>query len=263
MKSIFSWVAVFLLASSAPAQTTGVIVTGVGASGTWGTSLDFANPGSAPLRFNLIPDRRQCVAAPCDYVIPPNGTISIGPESLQGPLQTVIVVPEEGSATPVVRAHVLDVATRRGADLLAVSARSIQERSAPQGLSFPGVTRNATTHANLILAGISATPATFPTDTFAANIQLFDHDGNPLGNRLVANNCAPSVGEAPAHCPDLFLVDVVAQLGVEAIEGGQLSVTMMAIDPPNVPLSQAASIWGALASVSSDVPSAVIGGANP
>jgi len=263
MKSILSCFAVLLLASSVPAQTTGVIVTGVGASGTWGTSLDFANPGSAPLRFNLIPDRRQCVAAPCDYVIPPNGTLTVGPGSLQGALQTVIVVPEEGSATPVVRAHVLDVATRRGADLLAVSARSIQERSLPQVLSFPGVTRNATTHANLILAGISATPTAFPTDTFAANIQLFDHDGNLLGSKLVVNDCAPAIGEAPPRCPDLFLVDIVAQLGVEAIEGGQLSVTMMPIDPPNVPFSQASTIWGELASVSSDGPSAVIGGANP
>jgi hypothetical protein len=113
------------------------------------------------------------------------------------------------------------------------------------------------------LAQIAATPATFPTDTFAANIQLFDHDGNPLGNRFVEDNCAPAIGEAPPVCPDLFRVDVVAQLGVEAIEGGQLSVTMMPIDLPNVPFSQAVRIWGALASVSSDGPSAVIGGANP
>jgi len=263
MKSIFSCIAVLLLASSGPAQTTGVIVTGVGASGPWGTSLDFANPGSTPLRFNLIPDRRQCVAAPCDYVIPPNGAITVGPDSLQGPLQTVIVVPEEGSVAPVVRAHVLDPATRRGADLLAVSARSILERSLPQSLNFPAVTRNATTHANLILSGISATPATFPTDTFAATIQLFDRDGNLLGNRLVASHCAPVIGEAPPSCPDVFLVDVVAQLGVEAIEGGQLTVTKLQIDPPDVPFSQAAAIWGELASVSSDGPSAVIGGANP
>jgi len=133
----------------------------------------------------------------------------------------------------------------------------------PAVLSFPSVTRNATTHANLILAGISATPTSFPTDTFAANIQLFDSDGNPLGNRLVTNSCAPTIGEAPPNCPDLFFVDIVAQLGVEAIEGGQLTVTMMPIDPPNVPFSQAAAIWGELASVSSDGPSAVIGGANP
>jgi hypothetical protein len=58
-------------------------------------------------------------------------------------------------------------------------------------------------------------------------------------------------------------VDVVAQLGVEAIEGGQLTVTKLQIDPPDVPFSQAAAIWGELASVSSDGPSAVIGGANP
>ena len=263
MKTATLWMAVMSLAAGAWAQTSEVIVTGVGASGPWGTSLDFANPSSSPLHFNLIPDRRQCVAAPCDYVIPPNGAITVGPESLQGPLQTVIVVPEEGFATPVVRAHVVGAATRRSSELLAVSARSILGRSIPQVLSFPAVTRNATTHANLILAGISATPATFPSDTFAAMIQLFDRDGNLLGNKLVGNNCAPVIGEAPPFCPDLFLVDVVAQLGVEAIEGGQLTVTKIQIDPPNVPFSQAAAIWGELASVSSDGPSAVIGGANP
>jgi hypothetical protein len=172
-------------------------------------------------------------------------------------------VPEEGSATPVVRAHVLDVATHRGADLFAVSAQSILGRPRPQVLSFPSVTRNPTTHANLILVGISATPATFPTDTFAAMVQLFDHDGNLLGNKLVVNNCAPTIGEGPPVCPDLFLVDVVAQLGVEAIGGGQLTVTKIQIDPPDAPFSQAAAIWGELASVSSDGPSAVLGGANP
>jgi len=263
MKIATFWIAILSVTAVAWAQTAGVVVTGVGASGPWGTSIDFANPGSTPLRFNLIPDRRQCVAAPCDYVIPPNGAITVGPDGLQGPLQTVIVVPEEGSATPVVRAHVLSAATRRGSELLAASARSILERSNSQVLSFPAVSRNATTHSNLILAGISATPATFPSDTFAAVIQLFDRDGNLLGNKLVGRNCAPAIGEAPASCPDLFLVDVVAQLGVEAIEGGQLTVTKIPIDPPDVPFSQAAAIWGELAVVSSDGPSAVIGGANP
>ena len=262
MKSILSWAAVLLLASSAPAQTAGVIVSGVGASGPWGTSLDFANPGSTPLRFNLIPDRRQCVAAPCDYVIPPNGTLTIGPEGLQGPLQTIIAVPEEGSTTPVVRAHVLDAVARRGAELLAVSARSILGRDNAQELNFPAVTRNATTHSNLLLAGIPATPDRFPSDTFAAVIDLYDRDGNLAGSKFVTNDCG-LLGEAPSVCPDVFLVDVVAQLGVEAIEGGQLRVFKIQIDPPGAPFHDAAVLWGELATVSSDGASAVIGGANP
>jgi hypothetical protein len=110
-----SWLAVLSFAASAGAQTTGVVISGVGASGPWGTSIDFANPGPTELRFNLVPDRRQCIVGPCDYAIPANGTLTIGPEGLQGPLQTIIVVPEEGSVTPVVRAHVLDAAARRGA----------------------------------------------------------------------------------------------------------------------------------------------------
>jgi len=259
MKSVVAWLAALAFTSAAAAQNTGVIVSGVGASGPWGTSIDFANPGSTLLRFNLIPDRRQCVAAPCDFTIPANGTLTIGPESLQGPLQTIIVVPEEGSATPVVRAHVLDTTTHRGAELLAVSARAILERDNAQSLSFPAVTRNATTHTNLILSGISGTPATFPSDTFAASLVLFDRDGNLLGDKLVTNDCEP-----PVPCPDVFLVDVVAQLGVDAIEGGQLTVTKIQIDPgPDGPFHQAVALWGELASVSSDGPSAVIGGANP
>jgi hypothetical protein len=259
MKSAVSWLAALSLTATAAAQTTGVIISGVGASGTWGTSIDFANPGSTPLRFNVVPDRRQCIAAPCDFTIPPNGTITIGPDSLQGPLQTIIVVPEEGFATPVVRAHVLDTASRRGSELLAVTAGAILGRAFPQGLSFPAVTRNATTHSNLILTGISATPATFPADTFAAVLQLFDRDGNLMGSKLVTNAC-----DGTASCRDVFLVDVVAQLGVETIEGGQLTVTKLQIDPPaGGPFHQAAALWGELASVSSDGPSAVIGGVNP
>jgi hypothetical protein len=259
MKSTVPWLAALSLTAAAAAQNTGVIVSGVGASGTWGTSIDLANPGSTTLRFNLVPDRRQCVAAPCDFSIPPNGTLTIGADSLQGPLQTVIVVPEEGSAVPVVRAHVLDTASRRGAELLAVSARAILERDNAQTLSFPAVARNATTHSNLILAGVSATPATFPTDLFAASIELFDRDGNLMGSKLVTNDCEP-----PAACPDVFLVDVVAQLGVEAIDGGQLTVTKIQIDPgPGGPFHQAVALWGELAVVASDGPSAVVGGANP
>ena len=263
MKSVAASLAALLLTAAAAAQNTGVIVSGVGASGPWGTSIDFANPGSTPLRFNLIPDRRQCVAAPCDFTIPPNGTLTIGPESLQGPLQTIIVVPEEGSATPVVRAHVLDTTSHRGAELLAVTAGSILGRADAFALVFPAVTRNATTHSNLILSGISATPETFPSDTFAAVVQLFDRDGNVMGNKLVVNSCEPAAGGGAAICPDLFLVDVVAQLGVDEIEGGQLMVAKIQIDPPHPAFSQAAALWGELAVVSSDGPSAVIGGVNP
>jgi hypothetical protein len=124
------------------------------------------------------------------------------------------------------------------------------------------VTRNATTHSNLILAGIPSTPDTFPSDTFAAVIDLYDRDGNLAGSKFVSNDCGLS-GEAPSVCPDVFLVDVVAQLGVDAIEGGQLRVSKIQIDPPSVPFHDAAVLWGELATVSSDGASAVIGGANP
>lgn len=261
MKSFVFRVAVLCVAASAAAQSSGVIVSGVGSSGTWGTSIDFANPGSTPLRFNVIPNPRECFAGPCDFTIPANGTLTIGPESLSGPLQTFFVAPEEGSATPVVRAHVLDAASPRGGELPAASLLAITTRANAQGLAFPGVTRSATTHSNLILAGISATPATSPTDTFAAIVSLFDRDGNLLGSKLVSNNCAPVTGAA--SCPDVFLIDVVAQLGVTAVEGGQLSVTKIQIDPPNQPFTQAVAIWGELANVSANGPSGVIAGANP
>jgi hypothetical protein len=262
MKSFVFRMAVLCIAASAAAQSSGVIVSGVGSSGTWGTSIDFANPGSTPLRFNVIPNPRECIVGPCDFTIPASGTLTIGPESLSGPLRTIFVAPEEGSATPVVRAHVLDAASPRGAELPAVSLGSITGRADSHSLTFPGVTRNATTHSNLILGGISATPATFPTDTFAANVQLFDRDGNLLGGKLVANDCAPVAGVSTS-CPDAFLIDVVAQLGVEAVEGGQLSVTMIHIDPANVPFTQAVAIWGELANVSASGASGVIAGVNP
>lgn len=263
MKSILFRLAVVSFSVPAWAQTPGIIVSGVGASGPWGTSIDFANPGPTELRFNLVPDRRQCIVGPCDYAIPANGTLTIGPDGLAGPPRTIMVIPEDGSATLVVRAHVLNTASDRGAELLAVSARSILERNNPQVLNFPAVSRNATTHSNLIVSGISATPATFPSATFAAWVQLFDRDGNLMGNKLVTNDCAPAIGEAPPSCPDVFLADVVAQLGVDQIDGGQLMVAKIQLDPPDAPFTQAAAIWGVLAIVSTDGPGAVIGGANP
>ena len=261
MRSFASGIVVLCVAASAAAQASGVIVTGVGSSGTWGTSIDFANPGSTPIRFILTPNPRECFVGPCDFTVPANGTLTLGRESFPGALQTIFVAPEEGSPAPVVRAHVADAASPRGAELPAASLDAITGRAGSNALAFPGVTRNASTHSNLILAGISATPASFPTDTFAAVVQLFDRDGNLLANRLVTNDCPPAA--AATSCPDLFLVDVVGQLGVSAIEGGQLSVTKIQIDPGNVPFTQAVAIWGELANVSATGPSGVIAGANP
>jgi hypothetical protein len=107
-------------------------------------------------------------------------------------------------------------------------------------LSFPSAKRSAGSHSNLILSEVSWEEG--------RELSVLVEAYSPAGDRLGAAALGLSTGRT------LFLVDVVAQLGVAALDGGQIRVTK---------IGGTGLMWGLLATVSDDGRISVSTGRNP
>jgi hypothetical protein len=223
-----------------------LVIAGAGLSNSWNTEFDLANPGPAPLtieigRLDVPLSEAQCGSIPpCIFavdhrVIPPSGTLHTNAYSIgAGIVSTFYVVPlDPGGALPVVHARVVDRDhPSRGADIPVVR-RSTLSASRDEPLSFPGASRGPGGHTNLILAEVSA----------RADVQALVEVFSPSGERLAGRNFHIERDFALGRGGTVFLVDVLALLGIPELDGGQIRVTAV---------SGEGLLWGLATHVSED-----------
>jgi hypothetical protein len=105
-------------------------------------------------------------------------------------------------------------------------------------LAFPGASRGSSVHGNLVLSEVGW------DDAATVLVEALSPDGVPLGAasfQIVAGST-------------LFIVDVLARLGVAELDGGQIRVTRTAGE---------GLMWGLLATLSDDGQVTVSPGMNP
>lgn len=236
-KRLLPVAAVFVLGVGALAAES-LVVVGAGKSGTWDTQLSFANPTDNPISLQITGSSEvfpSCIdPCPIAYLtIPPMGTNGLwssqipGLATSNGPLYTIFATLLNGTALPTMRARVVNrYANPDEAVELAVLNLQTALAMNPGVLVFPSATRSAAVHSNLAIGSFLSDgekPATI-------TVQAFSHDGTLLGSGTFSN-CGP-------RCTNIFLIDVLHQLGVESLDDGQIRVTKVSGD---------GVLWGELA----------------
>lgn len=231
-----------------------LVIVGAGYAPPWDTDLFLANREPAESFFWVGPSRSSlsgCLSCPGTTVLlPPDGTgrtsgqavLSSYERSGSIEVTTLDVVPPTGSdsALPTVTARVVNRDRPTQAIELPVVRFSTIEALNPSVLSFPGATRSTVTHSNLFVAEVSREEGR----GLAILVVAF----SPAGDRLGSAAFDLSNGTT------LFLVDVLNQLGVSALDGGQIRVTKT---------GGTGLMWGLLATVSDDGRISVSPGLNP
>lgn len=232
-----------------------VVVVGVGQIGTWFTELTGSNPGESPLvaQINFEPTFEP--PGPCPALCPivyldlgPNGThmpdpSRVGHFAAGDHVSTIYITPGQGTSLPSVRARVVNAV--RPAQSISVPAFKLSSLLAlnPVTLSFPGAKRSATARTNLVLADLRELGR---TQGAGLSVQLDAFDGG--GHRLSSAAFTLAPGETR------FLVDVLGQLGVDALETGQVRVRKNGGN---------GHLWGTLFTTDADGTLAVSVGAHP
>lgn len=112
-------------------------------------------------------------------------------------------------ALPTVKARVADAATpSQGVELPSVRLSTITQFDGAS-LIFPSVRRTSTGHNNLILTNLDL------NGPMSADIEVYAPNGDHLGGTSVS--VEPSVV--------LFLVDVLATLGITSLDDGQILIS--------------------------------------
>jgi hypothetical protein len=123
---------------------------------------------------------------------------------------------------------------------LPVIRRSTIEALNPTLLAFPSAKRSADSHTNLILSEVSWVEGR----ALSLVVEAYSPDGERPGSSVAFEVTTGST---------LFLVDVLAQLGVSELDGGQIRVTKT---------GGSGLMWGLLATLSDDGRVSVSPGAN-
>jgi hypothetical protein len=227
-----------------------LVIVGAGYAPPWDTDLFLANREPAersfwvgPSRFNLIP----CLSCPGVSVsLLGDGTAkSTGPAVLNAyagflGVTTLYVVPPSDAALPTVTARAVNRDRPTQTIELPVVRFSTIEALNPSVLSFPGARRSSVTHSNLFVAEV--------TREDGRGLSIVVEAYSPAGDRLGSAAFDLSTGRT------LFLVDVLNQLGVSALDNGQIRVTKT---------GGTGLMWGLLATVSDDGRISVSPGMNP
>jgi hypothetical protein len=234
-----------------------LVVVGPGTLGPFQTTISFANPTAAPLEcaISTLPVGPTTCFPVCPVQtinLPPHGTFQILVDFspfTAFPLNTVFVTPAPGNALPTVKLHVANTnVPTQGVDLPVIRLSTLTVQN-PTVLVFPDISRTATAHSNLVLGAIDQDGI---SQNVTVKLELYSAAGDLLGQGIFSNNLqnenlSPSVA-------DLFIVDVARQLGVASLEGGQLRVTK---------ISAVGSLWGEVATLSSDGAATLSVGLNP
>jgi streptogramin lyase len=225
-----------------------LVAVGAGFSGSWDTEFELANGEDRDVRVGVgVPGPRVCGICfdPTRYVeIPAHGTARASAREVPfvgQAVQTFYVSLAERidvAELPTTRARIVNRARPAQAIEIPVVRLSTLEKMNPTVLAFPGATRSPTAHSNLVLAEVGlAYPIAF-------RVEAFDAAGTSRGSRALFLR----EGET------LFLIDVLQQLGVGDLDGGQIRVTKTA----GIGL-----MWGLLATLSDEGTVTVSPGANP
>lgn len=244
--------AFFLMITCGPASAqlpVAVAVVGAGTAGNWVTEIAMANPTDHPLTVQLssvipyisILGLGCPLSEPGSFAtIPANGTITVPDSGIPecegvppGVLHTVYIVSfEYPDVVPVVRARARNtINPQLTTELPTVRMGTIAALGATT-LYFPSATRTADTHVNLVIASIVPVGGGV---TFSARVEAYSSDGTLLGGMNVLNRAGPE-----GYAPNIFLVDVLAQLGVTSLADGQIKVTKLSGD---------GVLWGGMAVV--------------
>jgi len=227
-----------------------LVIVGAGYAPPWDTDLILANREPVerffwvgPSRFNPSP----CLSCPGVSVsLLGDGTAkSTGQTVLNAyagftGVTTLYVVPPSDSALPTVTARAVNRDRPTQTIELPVVRFSTIEALNPSVLTFPGARRSSVTHSNLFIAEV--------TREEGRELSVLVEAYSPAGDRLGSAAFGLSTGRT------LFLVDVLAQLGVQALDGGQIRVKKT---------GGTGLMWGLLATVSDDGRISVSPGLNP
>lgn len=218
-----------------------VVLVGTGSPGSWSTTLDLTNPYSTPLSVQIttVPEFQTVCPNPCTWDtvnLPASGTVEMPAPDLLGSLgsdelQTLYITTQEGTEPPSVRARVINgAAPQQAIELQPVRYDTLMAAPATV-LNFPSALRSADVHSNLALELIAPGGG---YAIFSVHVEVLDAGGNVLAGGDFTN-CT-----AGPTCPDLFLVDVLGQLGITTNSSGQIRATLT---------SGAGSLWGFVSAV--------------
>jgi hypothetical protein len=247
---IFAFVVIILSFSAAVAIAgDSLVIVGAGYAPPWDTDLVFANGESeertvwvGPSRSSLSP----CLSCPgVSVLLPSDGTAKTTAQNLFFyasfiGVTTVYVVPPSGSSLPTVTARVVNRARPGQSIELPVVRYSTIEALNPAVLSFPAATRSPDSHSNLFVAEVSREQGR----GLSVLVEAYSSAGDRLG----------STAFVLSNGTTLFLIDVLARLGVASVDGGQIRVTKT---------GGTGLMWGLLATVSDDGRVSVSPGLNP
>jgi hypothetical protein len=225
--------------AAAPAA---IAVVGAGTAGNWVTEIDMANPTDQTMITQVdamdVAFIAGCPGDFCNKDQPPiagNGTATTLDSQVgnapQNALHTLYIVSKDPSVVPVVRARARNVLNPQLTTELPTVRMDTLANLGGTTLNFPSAIRSSHTHVNLVIAAIvpdGGGPA------FTARVEAYSPDGTLLGGMNVSNDTGG------AYSPNIFLVDVLAQLGVSDLADGQIKVTK---------LSGEGSLWGGMAIV--------------
>lgn len=233
-----------------------LVAVGAGQAGAWATQVNMANLGGTPyiVQLGLVPLFQAIVACPgpCPIVqatIAARGTTPFSDElavrGAQGQFSTLYITPDDGTSLPAVRmwtvngdnpAQTVPVPVYRLSTLVALN---------PSVLSFPGAVRSSSgaARSNLALANLNRTDGGVQ-DGVTLAIEAIAHDGTTLGSTTVTLQYGQTV----------YLVDVLASIGVTTLDNGELQVTRTA---------GAGIFWGMMATRDANGAVVVSSGASP
>jgi len=222
-----------------------LVALGAGVAGTWETEFEFANLEDRPLAVfaGEQPHPFVCVTSPCGIAfspLPRTGASRIVTTSADFGRFTgrLFVGADDAEELPTVRARVVNRARPTQEIELPLFRRSTLVALNAAVLAFPFAIRSAGEHTNLFVSEIGL------SSDLLVIIEAFAFSGERLQStaRLLES------GET------LFLIDVLAQLGVTAISEGQIRVTKT---------GGSGVLWGLLSTVSDDGRVAVAVGRHP
>jgi hypothetical protein len=153
-------------------------------------------------------------------------------------IRTLYVLSE--TVRPTVTARVVNRDRPTQTIELPVIRRSTIEALNPTLLAFPSAKRSADSHTNLILSEVSWVEGR----ALSLVVEAYSPDGERPGSSVAFEVTTGST---------LFLVDVLAQLGVSELDGGRIRVTKT---------GGSGLMWGLLATLSDDGRVSVSPGAN-
>jgi Streptogramin lyase len=227
-------------------QPDAVLIAGAGASGSWQTEFRLANvePDPVTVFAGVYPRPAYVCTATCPIPqvlrkLPPNGSAAIGANQLRlGGLGIVFVRVLEDGVPPSVRARVFNVnAPSQSVDLPAIRLSRLTDLN-PSLLSFPGAMKSGAARSNLWLAEASM------REPLEVVIELIDPDGHVVASRAETLGAGGSV----------YLVDVIAGLGIASFPDGQLRVRKS---------GDRGLLWGYLATVDVNGAFSLFPGLNP